>query len=628
MILTENVLALKKHFPEVWKSMEALSDRQDTLAHCQLETSRKGLPTLTFQVSGSKRYVHSRYDPEQESLSLIESLQDVERYNHVLFYGFGLGYHVEAFAQRYPNHFFSVYEPRPEVLYRCLSAKSLKSFLPMDRIRHFLVETKPEDMERHLDLVMGTVQGEILLVTLPSYEHLFKESCSHFYQTFLGLIKNRRSQLHTNFAFEKRWTVNSMLNFGKVLQSPNILLEKADHFRGKPAVLVAAGPSLQEELEHLRHIKEHGLAYIFSVGSAINPLIRNGIYPDAACTYDPTVHNQKVFEELVRHGITSIPLIFGSSVGYETLIQYPGPMFHFLTSQDTVSPYLLKENGGRDIPVLNDAPSIAVVALQMLIRMQCRMIVLVGQNLAFRGTQAYAEGIPYYDGKQMTDEEKKKWISIEDVDGQTVFTSEGFNRMRLTMEQYISQTAIPVINTTVGGAKIRGTTFQRLRDVIAEQLTAKVVEDDWWVSSGDSIYNKEYAEQQLRRLERDYDALARIFDELDQQMAKIHRVIGMGNVSRLDRLFVRWDQIIHRLTSNDFFRIVINPMNRVHTKLLKQSLEAIKYEKGVITRAEKIMAEYKRLLDSCKQDYRELKSILNQMREELTDLFAVVSANA
>lgn len=65
-------------------------------------------------------------------------------------------------------------------------------------------------------------------------------------------------------------------------------------FEGKPAIIVAAGPSLSEEFEHLKFIKENGLAYIFSVGSAINALIEHGIYPDAACTYDPKERNQNV----------------------------------------------------------------------------------------------------------------------------------------------------------------------------------------------------------------------------------------------------------------------------------------------------------------------------------------------
>ncbi len=38
-------------------------------------------------------------------------------------------------------------------------------------------------------------------------------------------------------------------NFKEVLNTPNVLLEKKDQFKGKPAILVAAGPSLNEEIE-------------------------------------------------------------------------------------------------------------------------------------------------------------------------------------------------------------------------------------------------------------------------------------------------------------------------------------------------------------------------------------------
>ena len=143
-------------------------------------------------------------------------------------------------------------------------------------------------------------------------------------------------------------------------------MEKKGQFKGKPAMLVAAGPSLNEEIENIRYIKENGLAYIFSVGSAINTLIYHNIYPDAACTYDPTVNNQKVFAKVKEKNIKDIPMIFGSSVGYETLIDYPGKKYHMITSQDTVSNYYLKTEEEDRLDIVLDAPSIAVVTLQLL----------------------------------------------------------------------------------------------------------------------------------------------------------------------------------------------------------------------------------------------------------------------
>ena len=59
----------------------------------------------------------------------------------------------------------------------------------------------------------------------------------------------------------------------EVLSIPNILMEKKGEFKKKPAIIVAAGRSLNEEIENIRHVIDNGLSYIFSVGSAINTLI-------------------------------------------------------------------------------------------------------------------------------------------------------------------------------------------------------------------------------------------------------------------------------------------------------------------------------------------------------------------
>ena len=264
-----------------------------------------------------------------------------------------------------------------------------------------------------------------------------------------------------------------MKNFKEVLNTPNILLEKKDQFKDKPAILVAAGPSLNEEIENIRYIKDKGLAYIFSVGSAINTLIYHDIYPDAACTYDPTVHNQKVFEKTKERGIKEIPMIFGSSVGYETLVNYPGDKYHMITSQDTVSNYYLKNKDGKSINIVQDAPSIAVVTVQLLYALGFSPIILVGQNLAYRGKERHSEGVHY--SSEVTEAEMKNGIWVKDVYGNEILTNEGFNRMRQQMELYINGFPnINVINTTKGGAHIEGTSFIELKDIIDTDLNKKV----------------------------------------------------------------------------------------------------------------------------------------------------------
>src|SRR5690606_20679404 len=132
-------------------------------------------------------------------------------------------------------------------------------------------------------------------------------------------------------------------------------------------------------------------------------LIHHDIYPDAATTYDPSARNQIVFEKVKEKDIADIPMIFGSSVGYETLIDYPGKKYHMITSQDTVSNYYLKNKNEDSIYIVQDAPSIAVVTVQLLYELGFNPIILVGQNLAYKGKKRHSEGVHY--SKDVTDDE-------------------------------------------------------------------------------------------------------------------------------------------------------------------------------------------------------------------------------
>ena len=235
------------------------------------------------------------------------------------------------------------------------------------RFKGLYIEKQEQDNVVLLNrFINENMRKKILLIFLPSYERIFPERFAQFMKQFQQIVVEQRASVNVNAAFEKRWTLNSLLNFPQVLKTPNILHDlKKEKFKNKPALLVAAGPSLEEDIENIRYIKEHGLAYIFSVGSAISVLINNNIYPDAACTYDPTVNNQKVFNIVVSQGITEIPLIFGSSVGFETLLKYLAQSTYDY-QPGYLAPFLLKRKDGEELDKVNDSPSIAVVTLQML----------------------------------------------------------------------------------------------------------------------------------------------------------------------------------------------------------------------------------------------------------------------
>jgi hypothetical protein len=160
--------------------------------------------------------------------------------------------------------------------------------IPDNLLKNIYLETQPADIEQFCSAYVKSIGKSGIVIDLPAYKKIFPEQSRDFFTVFENHLRERSVALNTLSAFEKRWTINSIKNFMEILTTPNILLEKMNFFYNKPAIMVASGPSLEDEIENLRKIKKEGLAYIFSVGSALNALIRHDVYPHAACTYDPT----------------------------------------------------------------------------------------------------------------------------------------------------------------------------------------------------------------------------------------------------------------------------------------------------------------------------------------------------
>lgn len=590
----------------------------------QLVNSRSGDPTLIYDNdNGTPVYLHSRYNPREEAEKFVEQYRNLGNYKHIFFYGIGLGYHIEAMQALHPQVAYSVYEPNASVFVKFLETRLFKDVFRR-RPDQLYIQWSSADITSHVSDFINKIKDHVLLVVLPSYERAFQEEFRAFQQTFIKAISGKRSALNTNFAFEKRWIVNGMLNIKHTLESPSILDKKRQHFEQKPAIIVSAGPSLEEELENLRQIKESGTAYIFAVGSAINALLSAGIQPDAACTYDPSALNQKVFEKLVQQNIDNIPLIYGTTVGFETLQQYPGPKLHMITSQDSTAAVFLKKEEGTPLEVVNDAPSIAVITLQLLYRLGCNPIILVGQNLSYKDERFYSAGIEYsHRPSKLSEAELQRAFPVEAVDGSQVLTNNSLNQMRLQIEQYIKafdpQTV--VINTTQGGANIEGTRFEALRDVMSQYCKEACVEPDW-MKGKDGAYDVEYLRKQSMEMEEAFKELCRIFDQLVDIMRDLKRFADQGNARALEGMFPKFDRVFKRMKTNQYHYHYIQPMNRVQFEILLKHTQEIRFQRDQVTKANMLLDVFGKYLSHCRRDLEQSIPVFGYMLQAIREYAA------
>lgn len=579
----------------------------------ELLDSKNGLPTVQVEQAGKKIFIHSKYDPIREAAQLLErNKEQIENHQHILFYGVGLGYHVQAFIEQYPEKLVSTYEPIVEVATACAEVANQTKF-DQGELRYLFVEHDPTNIETHLQTFSNHLTQKVFVIILPSYERFLKEEILQFLAKYKEIVEEKKQTLGTNIYFSKRWTVNALMNLPSTFENPNFLLEHAGTFRDKPVLLVAAGPSLSEEMDNLRMIKAQGLAYIFAVGSANKALIANGIHPDAVFTYDPQAHNYTVFQPIMDERIKTIPMIYGTSVGFETIQRYPGPKFHFVTAQDTIT----QQFHEKELPVINDAYSIAIVTMELLYRLQVKNIILVGQNFAFKNDLFYSKEIPRYDkdkreitGAGVQKKDLEDAFHVKDVYGNDILTTFGFESMRKSMVRYIAQNqGIPVTNTTRGGAAIEGTTFIPLSEVMESQLKEKVVEEGWY-TKGEVLPATNETKNQLKALQqsladyREQDlALFAHFKEVEQSIESL-------NLQQLQKRFDKTDEVVRKITSNMAYDLAIRPITRNALETLQSEVEllrklVISKEKLVI-----ILNLFAAYFNRCRVVYKEIAPIV------------------
>lgn len=602
---------LKEHFPMVWKRLKEMEKNLDRKL-IKLNTSGADIPNIRVK-NRKKKFFHDKDDPLQEAENIIEQYPDVEEYTDILFYGTGLGYHINAFVKKYPGMIFSIYEPVPEIFFAFLAHVDLGE-IPVSSIKYLFIEDKPAYAGTIAYEFVGQMRDSVSVIDFPAYKEQFPDKYDEFFTRFEETINERKSAVNTTFAFEKLWTLNSMMNLDKVISTPNILLARKDGLKNKPALLVGAGPSLDDEIENLRHIKENGLAYIFSAGAAINTLIDHHIHPHAACTYDPSGRNHIVFEKLINQGITDIPLIFGSSVGYETLRKYPGPKFHMLTSPDKVSPFYLKAKSGEKLGIISDAPSVASIVLQLLINLGFNPIILVGLNLAYKDNQQHATGLDY-SNPSLTERQIKMALKVEDVDGNEVLTNPTYNRMKMQIEMYTDYYKdLTIINTTRGGAKINGTDFQPLDELIQSRLEQTVFEPHW-LNLDAYNYDQKHLIKQYLTMNRAHEKMNQLIMTIYYFLYKIDRQSERRKFRNMEYMYAALNDALSRLKKNEFFNTFIIPMNQLADEVLQRGINNVNREKDNYKQAQKMVSEYEEYLYSCENDIQMISPIFQTMNQ-------------
>ena len=200
-----------------------------------------------------------------------------------------------------------------------------------------------------------------------------------------------------------------------------------DHFKGVPAIICGAGPSLKESIQTLKSLEDRAL--ILAGGSAITALGNLGVVPHFAMAIDPNKEEVDRFEASV---VQEVPFLFGHRVHPEVFDTFNAPLGYFPTKTGgSAESWVQKQLEMNDESFCDDlgpeALSISTLALALSYFMGCDPIIFVGIDLAYTGMHRYAPGVmsqKQIDAKSLIlpREQLETMVKRKDASGNPIYT--------------------------------------------------------------------------------------------------------------------------------------------------------------------------------------------------------------
>lgn len=301
----------------------------------------------------------------------------------------------------------------------------------------------------------------------PNYKELYGVQITPYIKSLFQRVENMIVQYNTGRKMSVNLAKNVLSNMKYILEGYNTkkLSEVIPHHGA--AILVSAGPSLNKNIQELKKAKNK--AFILAVDTAVKPLLKEGIIPDAFISIDAN----KPLHLIELEEAADIPIIAPTSARHSILAHQRGKrIFYFDGYMIPYHIYFMNEKVFWDVA---NGGSVACAGFSLLYKMGFNTIILVGQDLAYTGNKSHADGTFQ---EVMPEENTEKMLMVKGNYENQVPTRSDFKIYLDWFQMYVEGVKkhrnVRVVNATEGGAYIEGTELSALKEIIEEVCQEKI----------------------------------------------------------------------------------------------------------------------------------------------------------
>ncbi|MEA5009357.1 motility associated factor glycosyltransferase family protein [Clostridium tyrobutyricum] len=414
-----------------------------------VDTSKDNKSIIKMFKDSRWAYLGSKYNVDRDINNVLNQLKSINKKSFIIVFGLGSGEYLKKLCKilKLENKVLII-EPRVEIIKLFLEHEASK-FIEDDRI--YLVNI--DDNIRNILNVFIDFENlyNMIPVVYPAYDRcFFKEYIEIF--DYIKIIKdNLMIEFNTTKAISSGIFYSALNNIPNIANSVSVNSLK-NKFMDKSAIVVSAGPSLEKNIDYLNKIQKD---FIIICGLRnLEGLLNKGIVPDFVCVLDTMDINYQFIENC---STINIPIVFHESSSYKVISNYKGPKILFL-HESSFSKIISKK-----VDSLYQGGSVAHVCTSFAVYIGCKNVIFTGQDLAYTDDKFHAKSASFGDEQKKLD--GNDYFFVEDVFGEKVKCDSVLNLFRERLEDFINfNENVNFINSTEGGANIKGTKVMTLKD--------------------------------------------------------------------------------------------------------------------------------------------------------------------
>ena len=289
-ILENNLSAWEKKFcgsrVEIENKYKEWKNAKVKTIEVRTEISEDEKVILIVKKNNQERYLAGKRNCK-DPITVWKQTQGFTKEGTIFFVG-GIGnpWYIKDLISEHEEMNIVIYEPSKEIFFTVLETIDITDFFKKKANCIFIVDgvsgVKIDDIIKKM--ISVEVMDRIKTFILPNYEKIYAKEMLFFAKEIRKKCDSCAAYINTRTRFSNVFAQNLFAHAPYVLDGYKTkqLIEVIP--RDIPAIIVAAGPSLNKNIKELKKAK--GRAFIIAVDTAIKPLLAEGIIPDMFAIVD------------------------------------------------------------------------------------------------------------------------------------------------------------------------------------------------------------------------------------------------------------------------------------------------------------------------------------------------------